>query len=66
MAYFLIRVGKQEEAKMAVSAALDLEKPLTTFQANAFLLQLVTQSVIKLLAETREKRAKEPSLIVRP
>ena len=66
MAYVLFKTGKQEEAKIAVSAALNLEKPLTTFQANAFLLQLVTQSVIRLLAETREKRAKEPSLIVRP
>ena len=66
MAYYLFKLGKHEEAKMSLAAALDLEKPLNTFQPSPFLLQLVTRSILTLLAEAYEEKKREPSFIVRP
>ncbi|MEW6376057.1 MAG: hypothetical protein AB1502_09765 [Thermodesulfobacteriota bacterium] len=66
MAYVLFKLGRQEEAKVSLSAAIDLEKPLNPIQPNPFLFQLVIKSIFTLLAETYEKKAKEPSLIVKP
>jgi len=66
MAYYLLKLGKHEEAKMSLATALDLEKPLNTFQPNSFLFQLVTRSILTLLAEAYEEKKKEPSFIVRP
>jgi hypothetical protein len=39
---------------------------LNTFQPNPFLFQLVTRSILTLLAEAYEEKKKEPSFIVRP
>ena len=66
MAYILLKRGKEEEAKICIAVALDLEKPLAAFQPSAFLLQLVARSVSILLAEERERKGQEPSLIIRP
>jgi len=66
MAYLLFRLGKEQEARLSLAVALDLEKPLNLIQLNPFLLQLVVKSIVSLLAEANEKRAKEPSLIVKP
>jgi hypothetical protein len=66
MAYYLLKLGKHEEAKMSLATALDLEKPLNTFQPNPFLFQLVTRSILTQLAEAYEEKKKEPSFIVRP
>ena len=66
MAYYLLKLGKQEEARISLAAALDLEKPLNTFQPNPFLFQLVTRSILTLLAEAYEEKKKEPSFIIRP
>jgi hypothetical protein len=66
MAYYLLKLGKHEEAKISLAAALDLEKPLNTFQPNPFLFQLVTRSILTLLAEAYEEKKKETSFIVRP
>jgi hypothetical protein len=66
MAYLLFKLGREEEAKISLAVALDLEKPLNLIQPNPFLFQLVVQSILALLAEAHEKRAKEPSLIVKP
>jgi hypothetical protein len=66
MAYYLYKLGREEEAKISLSAAMDLEKPLNPFQSNPFLFQLVTKSIFTLLAEAYEKKVKEPSLIVKP
>jgi hypothetical protein len=66
MAYLLFRLGKEEEARLSLAVALDLEKPLNSIQPNPFLLQLIVKSIMTLLAEAKEKRAKEPSLIVKP
>jgi hypothetical protein len=66
MAYVLFKLGKEEEARISLAVALDLEKPLNLIQPNPFLFQLVVKSIFTLLAEADEKRAKEPSLIVKP
>jgi tetratricopeptide (TPR) repeat protein len=66
MAYVLFKLGRQEEAKVSLSAAIDLEKPLNPIQPNPFLFQLVIKSIFTLLVEAYEKKAKEPSLIVKP
>ena len=66
MAYVLFKLGRDEEARISLTVALDLEKPLNLIQPNPFLLQLVIKSIFTLLAEAHEKRAKEPSLIVKP
>jgi hypothetical protein len=65
-AYLLFKLGKKEEARLSLAVALDLEKPLNLIQPNPFLFQLVVKSIFLLLAEADEKRAKEPSLIVKP
>jgi len=66
MAYFLFKLGRQEEAKISLATAIDLHKPMNPFQPNPFVYHLVTQSILKLLRETREEKAKEPSFIVKP
>jgi len=66
MAYYLLKLGKHEEAKVSLAAALDLERPLNTFQPNPFLFQLVTRSILTLLTEAYEEKKKEASFIVRP
>jgi hypothetical protein len=45
---------------------MDLEKPLNPIQPSPFLFQLVTKSLSSLLAEAKEKKSKEVSLIVKP
>jgi tetratricopeptide (TPR) repeat protein len=66
MAYVLLKLGRDEEAKISLSVAMDLEKPLNPIQPNPFLFQLVVKSIFSLLAEAHEKKAKEVSLIVKP
>jgi len=66
MAYVLFKLGREEEAKISLSVAMDLEKPLNPIQPNPFLFQLVTKSIFSLLAESYEKKSKDLSLIVKP
>jgi len=66
MAYVLFKLGRKEEAKISLSAAMDLERPLNPIQPNPFLFQLVIKSIFSLLAEAYEKKSKEVSLIVKP
>lgn len=66
MAYVLFKLGKEEEARVSLAVALDLEKPLNLLQPNPFLLQMVTQSIFFLLAEADEQTEREPSLIIKP
>jgi len=65
-AYVLLKLGKDEEAKISLSVATDLGKPLNPIQPNPFLFQLVIKSIFGLLAEAYEKRSKEVSLIAKP
>jgi len=66
MAYVLLKLGREEEAKISLSVALDLEKPLNLIQLNPFLSQLVIKSIFNLLTDAYEKKKKEVSLIVKP
>jgi hypothetical protein len=66
MAYIFFKLGREEEAKISLTVAIDLEKPASPFQPNPFLFQLVIKSIFTLLKEAYEKKVKEPSLIVKP
>ena len=66
MAYLLLCLGRQGEAKMALSVALDLEKPLNPIRPNPFLFQLIVKSIFSLLREAHEEKQNEPALIVKP
>lgn len=63
-AYFLIKLGREEDAKIALAIAIELEKPLNRFQPNHFLLRLIIRSVEERLEEVYEKRSKQ--LILKP
>jgi hypothetical protein len=63
MAYVLLKLGREEEAKISLSVAIDLERPLNPIKPNPFLFQLVAKSIYPLLAGAQEKREKEVSLI---
>ena len=66
MAYVLFKLGRDEEAKISLAVAINLEKPLNLIQPDPFLFQLVVKSIFALLAQAYEKKTKEPSLIVKP
>ncbi len=66
MAYYLLKRGRGDEARVSLAVALDLEKAPTAFQTNPFLFQLVTQSIQRMLDEKRAEHSKEPSFIVKP
>lgn len=66
MAYILLKWRREEEARIALTVALDLKKPAHLLQPNPFLFQLVVRSIFTLLSEAYEKKTKEFSLIARP
>jgi hypothetical protein len=66
MAYVFFKLGKEEEAEISLSVAMDLEKPIHPIQPSPFLVQLVMKSIFSLLSEANEKKSKEVSLIVKP
>lgn len=66
MSYVFFKLGREEEAKISLAVAMDLEKPLNPIQPSPLLFQLVTKSIFSLLAEAKEKKSKEVSLIVKP
>jgi hypothetical protein len=66
MAYIFFKLGKEEEARISLAVAIDLEKPVNPIQPNPFLFQLVVRSIFTLLKESYEQKAEEPSLIVKP
>jgi len=64
--YFLLKLGMEEEAKISLAVAMEIEKPLNRLQPNSFLLQLVINSIYAVLEDDYEKRSRDVSLIVRP
>jgi hypothetical protein len=66
MAEILFKLGREEEARISLAAAMDLKKPMNPFQPNPFLLQLVTNSIFKRLKDAHEKKVSGTSLIVKP
>lgn len=65
-AYVLLKLDRSDEAERCLAAALDLEKEISSFRPNPFLLQLVITSIYRVMAEKYEKAQKEPSLIIGP
>lgn len=66
MAYVLLRLGRQEEARTALASAIELEKEMNPFRPHPFFHSLVVRSILLVVSESHEQRQKEPSLIVRP
>ncbi len=66
MAWYLLKRGMEEEARVSLAVALDLKKPPILFQPNPFLFQLVTRSIFALLQEVYEKKRQEFPLIQKP
>lgn len=66
MAYYLFKLGKEEEARISLAVALDLRKPPHVIRPNPFLFLLVVKSIFGLLSEAYEKKKEEFSLIKRP
>ncbi len=65
-AYVLFKLDRTDEARQCLAAALDLEKEISSLRPNPFLHQLVVSSIYRLMAVTRERGQKEPSLIIKP
>jgi hypothetical protein len=68
MAYVMLKTGKEEEARAALSAAVDLENPFSPIEPNPFIWILVLKSIQALIQTDQEEKAKEKktSLIVAP
>ncbi len=66
MAYILYKLGREEEAKISLTVALDLKKPINIFQPNPFLYQLVIKSIYTILKEAYERKREGVALIQRP
>jgi hypothetical protein len=67
-AYVLLKTGNEEEAKSALSAAVDLNNPISPIDPNPFIWDLLVKSIQFLLETDREKEEEEKktSLIVTP
>lgn len=68
MAYVLLKTGKEDEARAALSAAVDLNNPFSPIEPNPFIWNLLLKSIQALIQTDREKKEEEKktSLIVTP
>lgn len=68
MAHILLKTGKEEEARLAVSAAIDLQNPFSSIDPNPFIWNLLLKSLYILIEGDYEDKEKEEktSLIVTP
>jgi hypothetical protein len=66
--YVLLKTGKDDQARAALSAAIDLEKPLSPIEPNPFIWDLLLKSIEILLETDQEKKneEKKTSLIINP
>jgi len=67
-AYILWKRGKEHEARMAVSAAVDLTTPFSPIEPNPFCWNLLLKSLYGLLETERGEQVKEKksSLVITP
>jgi len=68
MAYILLKLGKERDAKKTLSAAVDLKNPFTTIEPNPFMWNFLIKSIYSLM-ETyykEKEKGKGTSLIVPP
>ena len=68
MAYILQKTGKEKEAKITMSAAIDLKNPFSPIDPNPFIWGLLLKSIYILIEGDYEEKEKEEkaSLIVTP
>ncbi len=66
MAYIFLKLDRGDEARCCLAAALDLEREISSFRPNPFLLQLVITSIYTVMVEKDKEAEAEPSLIIRP
>ena len=68
VAYILLKTGKEDEAKVSLSAAIDLNNPFSTIEPNPFIWNLLLKSIYSLVEVEHEKKEEEKktSLIVTP
>ena len=68
MAYILLKTGKEKEAKITMSAAIDLKNPFSPIDPNPFIWGLLVKSIYILIEGDYEEKEKEEkaSLIVTP
>jgi hypothetical protein len=68
MAYILLQTGRDKEARLALCAAVDLQKPFGSVESNPFIWNLLLKSIYVLIGsdgqETEEKE--KSSLIITP
>ena len=68
MAYILLQIGRDKDARLALCAALDLQKPFSSSEPNPFIWNLLLKSIYVLIgSEQEETEEKEKSsLIITP
>jgi hypothetical protein len=66
MAYVLWKSGKENEAQLALVAALGMESTGGIFSLHPFLAELVKRSLTGLLEQEAQKKQKESDLLIRP
>jgi len=68
VAYILLKTGMENEARAALSAAIDLNNPFSPIEPNPFIWNLLLKSIYSLVQVDHEKKEEEKktSLIVPP
>ncbi len=66
MAYVFWKKGRENESRMSLAAASGLGKESGILSPHPFLLELVKRSLASFIEAEKEKKDKEPGLIVRP
>jgi hypothetical protein len=59
MAYILWKMGREREASMAVSAAVDLKTPFSTIEPNPFVWSLLLKSLYAVMEKGRSGKQRE-------
>jgi hypothetical protein len=68
MAYILLQTERDKEARIALSAALDLRKPFSSIEPNPFIWNLLLKSIYVLIGSKQEEieEKEKSSLIITP
>jgi hypothetical protein len=68
MAYILLQMGRDKEARLSLCAGLDLHKPFSSSEPNPFIWNLLLKSIhVHIGSEQKETVEKEKSsLIITP
>lgn len=66
MAYILWKKGQENETRVALAAAVGMEKESGILAPHPFLMELVKRSLSSLVEEEKEEKEQEPGLIIKP